>query len=238
MTPDGPRRPWPVWLRVLVVLGVVAALIIPFYVWRAELLRAFADRDQVAAAIRDAGAWGPGVIIGLSIAQTVIAPIPGQIVNFVAGYVYGTWLGLLYSWIGMICGTAIAMLLGRYAGRPLIERLVSADLLERFDKLAAGKGLGFFLLILLIPGLPHDMICFVIGFTTLPLRIMLPAAALVRLPGLIGAVWLGASAERLSPAVWIVVGVLGLAAVLLFWRYGDRAQDFLLRKVGGHEQHS
>jgi uncharacterized membrane protein YdjX (TVP38/TMEM64 family) len=234
MTRDSEGKTWPLWLRGIVILGAIAALTIPLLVWRDELLRVFADREQVAAEIRAAGGWGPVVIIGLSIAQTIVAPIPGQMTNFVSGYVFGPWLGLLYSWIGLVLGAAIAMLLARYAGRPVIKRLVSADLLDRVDRLAAGKGLGFFFLFFLIPGLPDDLLCFVVGLTTLPLRIMLPMAAIARLPGLAAAVWLGASAERISPAVWIVLSAAGLVFLVLFWRYGDQLQDFLMRRLGGH----
>jgi uncharacterized membrane protein YdjX (TVP38/TMEM64 family) len=233
MTPKSQSKAWPLWLKIVVVFGVAAALLIPLIIWRNDLLRVFADREQVAAEIRAAGAWGPVVIIGLSVAQTVVAPIPGQMTNFVAGYIYGPWLGLLYSWAGLVLGAAIAMLLARYAGRPVIERLVSPSLLDRVDGLAAGKGLGFFFLFFLIPGLPDDLLCFVIGLTTLPLRIMLPMAAIARLPGLIGAVWLGASAEKISPVVWVVLAIAGLAILLLFWRYGDRLQDFLMHRLGG-----
>ncbi len=238
MTPAPRGRPWPLWLRVLVVLGVAVALTVPLVIWRDQLLRVFADRQQVAAEIRGAGAWGPVVIVALSVAQTVIAPVPGQMTNFVSGYVYGTWLGLLYSWIGLVVGAAVAMLLARYAGRPLIKHLVSPDLLDRLDRLAAGKGLGFFFLFFLIPGLPDDLLCFVVGLTTLPIRIMLPMAALARLPGLAAAVWLGASAESVPLVVWIVIGVLGLVILLLFWRYGDQFQDYLMDKIGGRPQNS
>ena len=238
MTTNSPRRTWPIWVRVLVVLAVIAALIMPLYLWRDELLRTFADRARVAAEIRNAGSWGPVVIIGLSIAQTIVAPIPGQIINFVAGYVYGAGLGLLYSWIGLVCGAAIAMLLGRHAGRPVIERLVNPNLLDRVDRIAAGKGLPFFVLAFLIPGLPDDLLCFIVGFTTLPLRLMLPIAAVARVPGLLGAVWLGASAEKIPLAFWIALSVLGLVVVLLFWRYGEHVQDFLMQRLGGNERHS
>ncbi len=224
---------WPLWLRLFVVAAVAVALAVPFLLWGNQMARVFADREQVAAEIRGAGAWGPAVIIALSVAQTVVAPIPGQMVNFVAGYVYGPWLGLLYSWLGLVLGAAVAMLMARYGGRPLIERLVSPGLLERINAAAAGKGLGFFFLFFLIPGLPDDLLCFIVGFTTLPLRIMLPMAAIARLPGLIGAVWLGAEAESIPPALWIVLSILGLVAVLLFWRYGDRFQELLLRGLGG-----
>ncbi len=216
----------------MVIFGIVLVLAVPLFVWRDELLRIFADREQVAAEIRAAGAWGPAVIVGLAVAQTIVAPIPGQMTNFVAGYVYGPWLGFLYSWLGLVLGAWLAMLLARYVGRPVVERLVPGAMLERVDRVAAGKGLGFFFLFFFIPGLPDDLLCFAIGFTKLPLRIMLPMAAFARLPGLIGAVWLGASAESIPPVVWVVLAVLGLVIVALFWRYGDRVQEFLLGGSG------
>lgn len=236
--PKSQAKGWPLWLKLLLIAAVAAALATPFIFWRDELLRIFANREQVVAEIRLAGAWGPLVIIGLAVAQTVVAPIPGQAINFVSGYVYGPWLGLLYSWIGLVVGAAIAMLLARYAGRPIIERLAPAGMLDRIDRIAAGKGVGFFFLFFLIPGLPDDLLCFVVGLTTLPIRIMLPMAAIARLPGLVGAVWLGASAEQIPPAVWGVLSILGLAAAVLFWRYGERIQDVVLRRLGGRERES
>ncbi|MGE5603969.1 MAG: hypothetical protein ACM30E_13040, partial [Nitrososphaerales archaeon] len=113
MTPKAQDRTWPLWLKIVIVLGITAALLAPLILWREELLKVFADREQVAAEIRAAGAWGPVVIIGLSVAQTIVAPIPGQMTNFAAGYIYGPWLGLLYSWVGLVLGAAIAMLLAR-----------------------------------------------------------------------------------------------------------------------------
>jgi uncharacterized membrane protein YdjX (TVP38/TMEM64 family) len=237
MMPELQPRTWPLWLRVLIAIGVVIALAAPLLIWRDEISQAFSNREQVAAEIRNAGAWGPAVIVALAIGQTVVAPIPGQMINFVAGYVYGPAAGLLYSWIGLVAGAAIAMLLARYAGRPIVRRLVSPTLLHRVDTLAAGKGLPFFILFFLIPGLPDDLLCFVVGLTALPIRVMLPIAAVARVPGLLGAVWLGASAERIPAPIWLMLSIAGLVMVVLFWRYGDRVQDFLLRRLGGREQH-
>ncbi len=101
------------------------------------------------------------------------------------------------------------------------------------DRLATGKGLGFFFLFFLIPGLPDDVLCFVAGLTTLPLRVLLPMAAVARFPGLAAAVWLGASAEQIPWPVWIVLSVLGLVVLVLFWRYGDVWQAALMARIGG-----
>lgn len=211
------------------VAGVLAA---PFLLWGDELARVFANREQVVGEIRGAGAWGPLVVVGLAVAQTIVAPVPGQVVNFVAGYLYGTWAGIAYSWIGLALGTALAMLLARHAGRPAVERLVSPALLARVDGVAANKGLGFFLLVFLIPGLPDDVLAFAAGLTPLPLRQLFPIAVVARIPGLAASVLLGANAEHVPPAAGAAIAVLSVAALLLAWRYGARVQDALMRMIG------
>ncbi len=165
MNRHGNAAPWPLWLRLMVVVLAGAALAAPFLVWGDELARVFANREQIVEEIRRAGAWGPLVVIGLSVAQTIVAPVPGQAVNFVAGYLYGPWAGIAYSWIGLVLGTAFTMALARFAGRPAVERLVSPALLARMDRAAAQKGLGFFFLVFLSPGLPDDVLAFVAGLT-------------------------------------------------------------------------
>ena len=151
----------------------------------------------MVAEIRTAGVWGRLLLIALVAAQTVVAPIPGQVVNFVAGYLYGLGAGLLYSWLGQVLGSALALALARFAGRPIVVRLVGAASLARLEHWAAGRGLSFFFLFFVIPGLPDDLLCFAGGLTRLPLRLLLLLSAVGRLPGLFAAVWLGAYAERL-----------------------------------------
>ncbi len=185
---------WPLWLRALVLLCIIAALIAPLVIWRDRIIGVFAERRQVVALIRAAGAWGPIAVIGLAIAQTIVAPIPGQVVNVAAGYLFGFWLGTLSSWLGSVLGSTLAMALARAVGRPLVTRLVGPGLLGRLDRLAAGGGLRFFFLVFLIPGLPDDAACFLAGLTPLPLPALILAAAVGRVPGILAAVWAGAFA--------------------------------------------
>jgi len=227
---------WPLWLRIALIVGVLAVLAAPLVLWWEEISLAFANRESVVEEIRVAGAWGPLVLIGLSIGQTLVAPIPGQVINFVAGYLYGPWMGMVYSWLGLALGAGLAMLLARFAGRPLVERLVSARSLGQIDRLAAGKGLGFFFLFFLIPGLPDDLLCFVAGLTPLPLRVLWPMAAVARVPGLVAAVWLGASADQIPWPVWAGLTVLGFVVLVLFWRYGDAWQAALMARLGGRSR--
>lgn len=237
MTGKNEGNGWPLWQRFLVLAIIGAALAVPMFLWRDELTAMFANREQVVEEIRGAGAWGPVVLIALVIGQTIVAPIPGQVINFVAGYVYGPWAGMLYSWLGMVLGIGIAMAIGRYAGRPVVEKLVGVSVMEKMDQLAAGKGIAFFLLMFIIPGLPDDVLCFIAGMTPIPLRIIWPLAALARIPGLLGAVLLGAQAENIPLPVWLAISALGLVGLVFIWRYGDRVQTFLMQWLGKRAEH-
>ncbi len=225
--------PWPLWLRLIIGAGLVGILAAPLFFWRAEIAEWFGERQRIIAALRGAGAWAPVALIGLYVAQVIAAPIPGQAINFVAGYLFGFWAGLGYSWLGAMLGSAAAMGLARLAGRPLIMRLVNPTLLEQLDRLAASRGLGFFFLIFLIPGLPDDVACFLAGLTRLPLAALLLAAALGRIPGMAAAIWVGASAGQIGWPGWMALAGLSLLAAAGIWRYGERFQAWLMSTLWG-----
>jgi uncharacterized membrane protein YdjX (TVP38/TMEM64 family) len=62
-----------------------------------QALPLFANPEYARALIGSYGPLAPLVFIGLQIAQVVIAPIPGQAMGVVSGYLFGAALGTLYS---------------------------------------------------------------------------------------------------------------------------------------------
>jgi uncharacterized membrane protein YdjX (TVP38/TMEM64 family) len=227
MTERIPQKPNCV--RYLVALLILAALIVPLILWRDQIRAVFMEPQRLTAAVRSAGPWAPLAFIGLYVAQSIVAPIPGQALNFAAGYLFGLIPGILYSWLGLILGTAAALLLARYLGRPLVQRLVAPAALEKMDRLAENRGLVFFFLVFLIPGLPDDIACFVAGLTPLPLLALIAVSAIGRLPSVVASVWLGVHAQGLHWQSWLILAGLTVALALAAWRYGERIQDAVLK---------
>jgi uncharacterized membrane protein YdjX (TVP38/TMEM64 family) len=218
-------RPWlPLAGLVLILLAGLA-----FWHWGEPVVAFFRDQNRIRAWLADLGPAAPLASIALNTAQVLLAPIPGQVVGLANGYLFGVFWGTIYSLAGVMLGSALAMGLGRWLGRPAVVRLVGAAALARWDTLAAHRGPLFFFLVFLLPLVPDDVACFAVGLSPLSIPYILTLAALGRLPGLIASSWIGANAGHLSPAGWALVGggALTLAGVVL--RYQSQIESALLR---------
>ncbi|MDD1717429.1 MAG: VTT domain-containing protein [Methanoregulaceae archaeon] len=213
---------WIVGIATLVALGLIA------WRWGGAALALFRDRTAIQAWIVSFGVWAPLVCIALNAAQVIAAPIPGQVIGLANGYLFGVWLGTLYSLLGVMLGTGIVLILTRRWGRPLVVKLVSNTQLEKLDRLVARRGALFFFLIFLLPFLPDDLTCFAIGLTDLRLGQMFALIAIGRLPGLIVASWVGAKAASLSITTWIVLVVAASALALAYMRWSGTIESALM----------
>jgi uncharacterized membrane protein YdjX (TVP38/TMEM64 family) len=98
-----------------VICFLVGLLVLIFYrhysqLWiqAVKLWNLFRDRHQLKVVIRSYGPYSPLVFILLQIIQVVVAPIPGEAIEFLGGYVFGVWAGMFYSMIGLILGSWFA----------------------------------------------------------------------------------------------------------------------------------
>jgi uncharacterized membrane protein YdjX (TVP38/TMEM64 family) len=222
---ESPSRRWATGLVLLVLLAALGTALI---LWGGDIYRFLSDQDRVRDWVEGLGAWGPAAIFGLEMAQALVAPIPGQAIEAVSGYLYGPWWGLVFALAGIAAGSTLAFFLARRFGRPLVVRLAGQAAIDRLDDLVRRGGAPFFFLIWLLPFAPDDLACLAAGLTAMPARRFLVLMFAGRLPGIAFSVWLGANALRLGLPAWAaLLATLALAA-LLVWRYGDRLQARLL----------
>jgi len=211
----------------LAVIGLVLAAVTFFLPWRTF----FTDPETLESWMRTWGRWAPLVTIGLHILQVITAPIPGTALDAVNGLLFGPWLGTLYSMIGLISGSWLAMLLARRFGRPIVERYVEPELISRLDGLVQQNGSVLIFLIFLIPFLPDDAICFIAGLTPIPIFELVILAMLGRLPGVFFANLLGSQASGLVFWQWaLLVGVF-MVILVIFWRQRKELPQRLLTWV-------
>ncbi|WP_251343599.1 TVP38/TMEM64 family protein [Haloplanus halophilus] len=203
----------------LLFLGAMAAL--------REQLSFVTDAAAMRAYVRGFGVWAPLALIALQALQVVLAPVPGQVLAAVAGYLFGPWWGTLFNVIGIGLGSAVAFWLSRRFGRAYVERTVHADVLERFDALVERRGLPALFVLFLIPGLPDDALCFLGGLTPIPLRRLVVVAVVGRAPAFFLVNVFGARLAAGDPlGAGVLFGAVTVLAVLGYL-YRERIVDAL-----------
>jgi uncharacterized membrane protein YdjX (TVP38/TMEM64 family) len=215
--------------RAVAILGLLALAVAALLIWHKPLLSLFADRATVQDFVTRFGPWAPLAAILLHVTQVLLAPIPGQVIDAVNGYLFGTAWGTFYSLVGVIAGSSLAMALARRFGRPWAERLIKRETLERLDGYSRQRGALFLFLVFLFPFLPDDVACFLAGLTPLPLTELIVLATIGRLPGILVANFVGANAATLTQTQ-VAFFIAALAAIALaFWRHQERVEMAMLK---------
>jgi len=159
----------------LVVLGVLLY----------HIQKSFGSPREAADKLRSLGAIGPIAIVLFIIMEVVVAPIPGYFIAVASGYAFGIVWGTLYSYVGNIIGTAIAFLLSRHVGRPLVERLVNRNKLGRYDTFFKESGRLALWFAFLFPIFPADIMSFVTGLSDMRFREFMFIAIVAYLPNML-----------------------------------------------------
>jgi uncharacterized membrane protein YdjX (TVP38/TMEM64 family) len=149
-------------IKALLFIALLSAGVYLFYYY--HLSAYFLSKERAVAFIKSYR-YDELVFIALQILQVVMAPIPGEVTGIIGGYIYGPFLGALYSTIGLTIGSWLAFSIARIFGLPLVEKVVKAETLQQYDYVIQHKGALIAFLLFLIPGFPKDVLCYILGLS-------------------------------------------------------------------------
>ncbi len=126
------------------------------------------------------------IYIGLSALQVIIAFIPGEPVELLGGYAFGTIEGMLLNLIGAFAGSMAVFGLVRKFGKRAVEIFFSNKKMDsiKFLQTSTKKNL-LFAVIFAIPGTPKDLLSYYAGLTDIKLGTWILICTLGRLPSVI-----------------------------------------------------
>jgi len=175
---------------------------------------------------------GPLSFIGfifLQASQVIISPIPGEVTGIIGGFLYGKFLGILLSTIGLTIGSWTAFSLSRWLGGPFVEKFVRKETMNRYDYLLHHKGAFLVFLLFLIPGFPKDLLCYILGLGHLSTKEFLVISTVGRFMGTV-LLTLGGDYIRHHQYYRFSV-LLGIAIIFLFLSlvYRDKIEKLFRR---------
>ncbi|WP_414837710.1 TVP38/TMEM64 family protein [Candidatus Nanosalina sp. VS9-1] len=215
-------------IRNLLILATLAAGLYGITVFTVGQLDILFDPEKLAQIL---GPLGPPGIIAGQIAQVLLAPIP-PVTAVVSGLLYGPWLGAFYSIIGASTGSVIAVFLSRKYGRPVVEKFVSDQAMEKFDEYTQKTGYLPFIILFVLPGFPDDALCFIAGLTNLDWKILAFIGSVGRLPGILMLTTTGHSVAEANLVLFAVVSSAVVSISLFSVRYRREIESWIDGRIG------
>jgi uncharacterized membrane protein YdjX (TVP38/TMEM64 family) len=227
--------------RILAIFVLLAVVSVSLWIGLADapavrfLRRLYTDHTFLRHELNAWGVWAPLVFIAIQALQVIIAPIPGEATGFLGGYVFGQWLGLGYSMIGLTIGSLVAFAVGRWLGTAFVQRQVSPEIWTRLGFVVEAEGAILCFILYLIPGLPKDLLCYLFGLSPMPFWVFAVTSTAGRAPG----TWLlSAQGAKTASGHYVEVAlltalVIAAALPLYVYRHQVVARVSRLRRLRG-----
>ena len=185
------------------------------------MVRMADDPQQFQTWVDGFGVWGRLVFVGMVFLQVIVALIPGEPIELMAGYIFGMWEGTLLSMAGILLGSAAVFLLVRRFGPKFAEVFFPQKELKRLNFLKNPKKSGVLAFILMtVPGTPKDLLSYFAGLMPLTLWQWLGIVTVSRIPSLVTSTVSGALAGKedyvLSAVVFAITIVLSGIGVVYY----------------------
>ncbi len=201
------------WLMIglvcLIFGGLTCLLYEPFNQWLTN-----------SASLKEAGFSGALMLIFAVVLQIVIAFLPGEPLEIMAGVLYGSWLGLLLCLIGALIGSIIIYILVKKLGLPLVAKFFKEEQISQLHFLKNEQKLfSILFFIFLIPGVPKDLLTYMMPLTSLNLTQFFIITTVARIPSIITSTVGGDLVASQDYHLAIITFVLTAVLALLGMRY-------------------
>lgn len=228
-------------LKLLLLVGIAVVLPAIVYVAHPEIINEFNSLDKVNQMLAQYHTASTFIYVGAQVLQIVICVIPGQMLQFAAGYAYSFWMGFGLSILGIGLGTTLSFYLARLLGKDAMHMIFGEERITHFITLLSSKKAYIVIFILyLIPGFPKDLITYAAGVSEIQIRPYLILSLIGRSPALMATILIG-SMTRTGSYLGVILMCTAAAVIFLccIWKRkqlmaaGDWIYDHL-----NHPKHS
>ncbi len=175
------------------------------------------------------GILGRILFVFMVVIQVLVAFIPGEPVELLAGYAFGVVEGTFLTLSGFLIGSWLVFVLVRRFGVRLVEVFFPQSKIQELSFLKNREKAQILVFILMsVPGTPKDFLSYFAGLTALTLCRWLVIVAIARLPSLLTSTITGAAAGEknyLLSAVMLGLTILMSLSGIIYYRKLTKAEQ-------------
>lgn len=173
-------------IAVICIAAVVLLMAAVAYYVGKPMIRFVSEPERFRAWVDCHGIWGRLAFLGMTMLQVIVAVIPGEPMELVAGYAFGSAEGTALCIIGATLGGVPVVLLVRRFGMKAVEIFFPREKIDslKFLKSSRKRDLWVFILFL-IPGTPKDLLNYFVGLTDMKMSRWLLISLVARIPSIV-----------------------------------------------------
>lgn len=214
-----------------VLLDFLAILL--FILVRTGFFEVIRDEQSFEAFLERSGNWMAVLFVVLQFLQVVILPIPSTVTVVAGSALFGPLVGSLLSLLGIVIGSLVAFLVGRYAGYPVVAWLVGKETLDKWLKKIKGKDKLLLSAMFILPVFPDDVLCFVAGISSMSLPLFLGIITISR----VAAIFMTSYSITLIPLntwwgllTWAILIALVIVLFVFLYKKSDAILEWFAKK--------
>ena len=213
---------------ITILLGIMTFLAIKYWPFIKSLTN---DEVRSEFVLRIKGSpLGFLAFLGLQILQVIVAVIPGEVIEVLAGVIYGPFLGLLVCELGLTISAIILYFLVKKLGEPFVRDNVSEKQFKRLSFLNDPRRSELVLFfVLLMPLTPKDAILYIVPLTKIRFKNFLIINAIARIPSILTSTIAGDVLLDGNYVVTIIIYVVNFVFALLCIIFNKQIIDFFDR---------
>lgn len=177
-------------------------------------------REEFKTYVTSLGVGGVSLLLGLQVLQIIVAILPGEGIELLAGIVYGTWGGLLICMIGILIGSSVIFFTVGNLGKGYVEKIFSSKKIKRLSFLQNTKKIQVIIFVLfLIPGTPKDILTYMAPLTKIKASKFLMISSMARIPSVLSSTYAGKTIINgewwKTAVIFVIMSIMGILGMLI-----------------------
>ena len=206
--------------KTIIILILIAVSAFSIYIGR-YLLTFINEPEAFRNWIASFGVYSPLAYITVTILQIMIPLIPGEPMEMIAGYAFGSFIGTMLCILAESLGSFIVLFLVRRYGKRIVEIFFEKEKIDSLSFLrSSDKRILLFAVIFIMPGTPKDLLCYFAGLTDIETAVLIPLISLGRFPSIITSTLAGdhLGDQRYILAMFYIfaAGLLSMIGILIY----------------------
>lgn len=212
--------------KILIIISIIIAaglICVACY----PLVAHFNNPESLKEFIGRFGIFGIVILLFLQILQIIVAIIPGEVIEFVSGALFGAFGGYVLCSAGIILGQWLIFKIMRTWGSSFTEMM--GVKLEKYRFVNNERRLRAITFILyFLPGTPKDLLTYVIPMTKMSLKDFLIISTTARIPSVLSSTFAGAAfgdGDILKMImIYVVIIIVSLAGILIHKKFFSKKE--------------